>query len=154
MSKLRRLSIDNLNNLRQMYAKDRTLNSTTVNAITNALNRIRKTPELKERVEFLSLNDDWRRDGTILIRNESRVYFNTLEKAPYRSIRSSLDALDFDNEITFVCISDRFRQTLHDFLWYNGLEVRFEQGTSGYFMSKEKALAMTIERYATNITDE
>lgn len=146
MNKLTKIPFEKLQVLRQMYGENRTLNSTTVNAITNILNRIKKTTELEKRVEFLSLDDNWCRNGTFLIKNESRIYFNTLERAPYQSIRSTLDALDVDNDITFVCISDKFRTILHDFLWYNNLERIFEEGTSGYWMSNSEAKSLNIER--------
>lgn len=146
MNKLTKIPFEKLQVLRQMYGENRTLNSTTVNAITNILNRIKKTTELEKRVEFLSLDDNWCRNGTFLIKNESRIYFNTLERAPYQSVRSTLDALDVDNDITFVCISDKFRTILHDFLWYNNLKRIFEEGTSGYWMSNSEAKSLNIER--------
>lgn len=146
MNKFTKIPFEKLKVLKQMYGENRTLNSTTINAITNILNRIKKTTELEKRVEFLSLDDNWCRNGTFLIKNESRIYFNTLERAPYQSLRSTLDALDVDDDVTFVCISDKFRTLLHDFLWYNNLERIFEEGTSGYWMSNSKAKSLNIER--------
>lgn len=146
MNKFTKIPFEKLKVLKQMYGENRTLNSTTINAITNIFNRIKKTTELEKRVEFLSLDDNWCRNGTFLIKNESRIYFNTLERAPYQSLRSTLDALDVDDDVTFVCISDKFRTLLHDFLWYNNLERIFEEGTSGYWMSNSKAKSLNIER--------
>ncbi|KAG5671157.1 hypothetical protein PVAND_001370 [Polypedilum vanderplanki] len=137
MNKLTRISLQNLQALKQMYSADRVKNVVTINAITNILDRIEKTPELEERVEFLSLNDSWKQNGTLLIKNDSRIYFNSLENSPYESVKNALDEIKVKDEITFVSISDKFRPILKDFLWYNGLETTFEQGTVGYHMSKE-----------------
>lgn len=144
MSKLTRISLKNLQILKQIYSSaDRVKHAATINGITNIVNRIEKTPDLANRIEFFSLNDGWQKNGTVLIKNESRIHFNTLEMVPSNSIQSALEAIDIDNgEITFVSIADRFRGILHNFLWYNNLEVIFEQGTTGYFMSREYAKSL------------
>ncbi|KAG5671155.1 hypothetical protein PVAND_001368 [Polypedilum vanderplanki] len=139
MNKLTRISLQNLQALKQMYSADRVKNVVTINAITNILDRIEKTPELEERVEFLSLNDSWKQNGTLLIKNDSRIYFNSLENSPYESVKNALDEIKIKDEITFVSISDKFRPILKDFLWYNGLETTFEQGTCGYYISNNDA---------------
>jgi hypothetical protein len=137
MNRLTRISFKNLQVLKQIYSADRVKNVVTINAIANILDRIERQPDLAERIEFLSLNDSWRKNGTILIKNESRIYFSSLEDTPHESVKSALNEIEIGSEITFVCISDKFRGILREFLWLNNLEVTFEQGTVGYFMSRE-----------------
>ncbi|KAG5671158.1 hypothetical protein PVAND_001371 [Polypedilum vanderplanki] len=76
MNKLTRISLQNLQALKQMYSADRVKNVVTINAITNILDRIEKTPELEERVEFL-------------------------KNSPYESVKNVLDEIKVKDEITF-----------------------------------------------------
>jgi hypothetical protein len=143
MSKLTKICIENWPQLKQMFFNtNRVINSPSVVSIANILSRIQKSPNFAKKIEVLSIDDLWKSNGTYLIKNGDRVFFNTLEPPPYVTLKNALNLLPVTDELILPFVSDRFRNVVDEFGWLNGLDLLTKTGYSDFYMSKEDALKL------------
>lgn len=136
---LKKLETKSLGNLKELFAINYPKHLNTTSIIQVFIERIEKYPQWNERVDFLVNDDDsWRSNGVfILIIKRSKIYFDTLEDAPYPALKNALVALKMEENATFINISDRLRSLLLDIIRIQHLKIIHDIGTKAFLMSRE-----------------
>lgn len=131
---------NSLPNLKKLYEVDKPLHAVTTLAIRHFIERFDRKPEWEEKVKFLSLNDDWRKTGTFAMvnNNDNHIFFNTLEPWPYKSLRKTLDLLNYDQPIVFIGFRDIFRPVVFDVIRVQYLEMTFDTGTKNVYKENQE----------------
>lgn len=144
MENICKIPIDRLDHLRDIYKIAYPSHIVTCSTIQLFIDRFKKHPEWIERVSFLSLNDDWIKNGTFVMICDSRIFCNTLEPSPYESLRQALLSLELDDEMTFVHLRDELRTVIFDVIRIQYFEVISDIGTKCYLLPKESLKNMMI----------
>jgi hypothetical protein len=143
MDKLVRVSSSRLGSFLELY-KGSTwpLRAPTAALILNHINRVKKFPEFEQKTEFLSLSDEPEVDGTIIVKNGSKVYFDTLEAAPFPRLERAVNLMNFESETAFVSIRDSYRPILFNLMGTKKLEKTWGSNTRCFFRSAKFALSL------------
>lgn len=144
MEHLTKIPVEDLPTLRDLYKAEHPLHVSTFSTIQLFIERFEKHPEWVEKVCFLSLNDDWRKTGTFVMTNSSRVFFNTLEMHPFNHLRQALLLMEFNDKITFVNIRDALRPLVLDIIRIHHFEIASDIGTRSFLMPREPLLEAKI----------
>lgn len=122
---------EDLTILKNLYERDKPLHLVTTTAIGQCIDQLKKKPEWTKKVKFFSLNDNWRLTGTfaMVYTDDDQILFNTLEPAPYESLRETLEYMTYDKPMVFICFRDIFRPIVFDVIRIRHLEVAFDSGT-------------------------
>lgn len=136
---MNRLSVilkENLPNLRKLYEVERPLHVATTVALHHFIERFRKKPEWSESVTFWSFNDSWKKTGTFAMinRNDDHIFFNTLEAPPYKSLQRTLEVINYEKPMVFICFRDIFRPMVLDVIRVQNLEITFDNGTKTMYL--------------------
>lgn len=145
MARLVKISSKDLSDLRGLYKINWPLHAVTQSMIKVFIDRFKDQPEWKEKATFWSLNGEWAKDGTFIMVNGLHVFVNTLESAPFNSLKKSLDALDFDRDFIFICVRDVFRQTVFDAVRQKNFIIAFDSGMKCFYREKEFFLDLDLE---------
>lgn len=132
--------------LRNLYRSNWPLHAVSYVAIEHFIERFDKKAEWQEKVKFMTISDDWQRSGTFAMVNENdqHILFNTLEAAPYSSLRKTLELLNYDQERVFICFRDIFRPLVFDIVRVQNLEVTFDSSTRCVYLPREKLEEMKL----------
>lgn len=135
MSGLSVILKESLPNLIKLYEANKPLHAITTVAIGHFIERFNKKPEWEKKVTFLSLNN-WKETGTFAMvnTNENLIFFNTFEPWPHESLRRTLNLLNYDKPVVFVCFRDVFRSVVLDVIRVQNLEITFDSGTKNMFV--------------------
>lgn len=136
---LKKLEIKNLRNLKELYEINYPKHLNTTSTIQVFIERFERFPQYSERVEFFVNDDDsWKSNGVfILIIDGIKIYFDSLEDAPYSTLKSALMSLKMNETATFINISDRLRVLLLDIIRIRHLKIIHDIGTTAFLMQKE-----------------
>ena len=145
MEFLKKIPIDKLAQLRDLYKIAYPLHVSTCSTIQIFIDRFKQHPEWTKRVSFLSYKDDWILKGTFVMINGSRIFCNTLESFPYDSLRKALLLIEFDDITTFVNIRDIFRPIILDITRIQHFEVISDIGTRSFLMPRDVLIQQNIE---------
>lgn len=137
---------EDLPNLKKLYEVERPLHVITTVAIGHFIERFKKKPEWTEKVTFWSLNDNWKVTGTFVMinTNDDHILFNTLEPSPYESLHKTLELINYDKAMVFICFRDVFRPIVLDIIRVRNLEIIFDSGTRNFYM-EHPDIDVTIE---------
>lgn len=115
--------------LKKLYEVDRPLHVVTTVAIGHFIARFAKKPEWTNIVKFWTLNDTWKETGTFAMinSNDGHILFNTLEPHPHESLRKTVELIDYDKPMVFICFRDIFRPVLLDVIRVQNLEITFDR---------------------------
>jgi len=109
-------------------------------AITAMLKKLliqtKEFPEFNDKVELLSLNGDWERDGLFLLKTNQICYFNSLEAAPYNRVKKALNLIDYNDEVIFPLINDKFKEAVSEVANERNLEAVTDIEAVGYSVGK------------------
>lgn len=127
---------EDLPNLKKLYEAERPLHVVTTVAIGHFIERFKKKPEWSEIVTFWSLDDEWKQTGTFVMinTNDDHILFNTSEPSPYVSLHKTLQLINYDKPMVFICFRDIFRPTVLDVIRVRNLEISFDSGTRNLYM--------------------
>lgn len=141
---LKKLKIENLRNLKELFSINYPKHLNTTSIIQVFIERIEKYPQWIERVEFLVNDDDsWRTSGIfILVIDGSKIYFDSLEDAPYKELQSVLMSFKINETATFINISDRLRGLLLKIIRIKHLKIIHDIGTIAYLMPRDYLLQL------------
>lgn len=145
MEFLKKIQIDQLTKLSDLYKVDWPLHITTQSTIRLFIDRFNNHPEWVNKVDFLSFKDDWSTHGAFIMLHENRIFFNTLEPFPFNNLRRALYLLQFNEILTFVNIRDALRPVIVDVIRIHHLEVLSDIGTKCFRLPKEDLNHLTIE---------
>lgn len=132
-----RIPVEELVDLKEFYKVDWPLHILTYNNFKILIDRHRKSPKWSEKVQFLSLNGNWRTNGTFVMVNGHFIFFNTLEAKPYGEIRKALMLLSYSKLTMFIDIRNIFGSMVHDVIKTLQLEVKAETLSNCYIMPQE-----------------
>lgn len=138
---MNRLSVilkENLLILKKFYEIEKPLHVTTTVALNHFIERFRKRPEWSQLVTFLSYNDSWKKNGTFAMinRNDDHIFFNTLEESPYESLHRTLELINYDKPMVFICFRDLFRPVVLDVIRVQNLELTFDSGAKSMYLER------------------
>lgn len=111
---LKEISSNDLRQLKELYKVEWPLHIMTYNLLKNFAGRFEKDRKLREKVNFWSLDGNWRDHGTFVMTFGSMICFNTLESAPYAGITEALMLLSYRELTTFMDVRDIFRPLISD----------------------------------------
>lgn len=122
-------------NLKQLYEIEKPLHVVTTVAVGHFIERFRTKSEWTKIVTFWSLNDNWKRTGTFAMinTNDDHILFNTLEPAPYESLREVLKRLNYRKPMVFISFRDIFRSVVFDVISEKKLEILFDRSTRNLY---------------------
>lgn len=125
---LKKLSLLQLKILRDVYTQNWSKNFVTHQLLSSFIERFEKYPEWTEKVHFLSdKSENLSSDGSFVMINENKIYFDTFEAFPHFKMMKSLSCLDFEKEPKmFVNMSDKFRPFLKYFRQCHNLEETYD----------------------------
>lgn len=109
----------------------------TCGLLDHFIDRFKKLPEWEDKVQFLKLDKPEINDGTFVFINGQHVYFDTLEEAPFDTLQSVMNQLDYSEEKVFIGVRDVFRPFLDDLIRVHHLERTFDVGTRCLLMFVE-----------------
>ena len=109
----------------------------TCGLLDHFIDRFEKFPEWQKKVQFLKLDGSDINDGTFVFINGQHVYFDTLEEAPFDTLNSLMNELDYTQEKVFIGVRDAFRPFLDDLIRVHHLERTFDLGTRCLLMFVE-----------------
>lgn len=145
MQFLRKIPVNQLSKLSELYKVDWPLHITTYSTIRLFIDRFKNHPQWINKVDFLSFKDDWRTHGAFIMLHENRIFFNTLEPFPFNNLQRALCLLQFNEILTFVNIRDALRLVVEDVIRIQHLEVLSDIGTKCFRLLKEDLNQLTIE---------
>lgn len=131
MCSLLRISKEELPYLRGLYEVERPLHIITVVAISHFIEHFENKPEWDEKIDFWTSSECWKQTGTFAManKNDQHILFNTLEPWPYQSLHRTLELLNYDHKVVFICFRDIFRPVVLDVIRVRNLQITFDSGT-------------------------
>lgn len=129
------IDINDLPNLRKLYEIVKPLHAVTTVAIGHFMERFRMKPEWTKIVTFWSLNGNWKETGTFVMINayDDHILFNTLEPAPYESLRKVLELINYEKPMVFISFREIFRSVVLAVISEKNLEILFDRSTRNIF---------------------
>lgn len=117
--------------LKKLYEVDRPLHVVTTIAIGHFIQRFAKKPKWQHIVKFWCLNDNWKETGTFVMinSNDGHILFDTLEPNPHENLRRTLELVNYDKPMVFICFRDIFRPVVLGVIRVQNLEITFDSGT-------------------------
>jgi len=130
---------ESLPKLKRLYEVEKPLHVVTTVAISHFMERFNKKPEWEKKVTFCSSDDNWEKTGTFAMvnTNDNHIFFNTFEPWPHDSLRKTLELLNYDRPMVFVCFRDKFRQLLFDMIRTQNLDITFDSGSKTIYLPDE-----------------
>lgn len=135
---LKKISVDQLPVLRDMYKVHWPLHISTFSTIQLFIDRFAKHPEWIARVSFFSFDEDWKTCGVFIMNNENRIFFNTLETYPYAKLGKALVRMNFESRVSFINIRDALRPALFIAIRVHHFEVVSDIGTKSKAHAKRR----------------
>lgn len=145
MEILQKIPLEQMGQLRDIYNIGYPLHISTFSTVQMFIERFAQHPDWIDKVSFLSLGDDWRRNGTFVMIYETRIFCNTLEEYPFKSLRKLLLMIELDNLMTFVNLRDYLRSLVLDVIRIRYFEVVSDIGTTSFLMPKDALNNLIIE---------
>jgi hypothetical protein len=148
MNNLLKLSTQNLLVLKNIYKSTNwPLHVVSLCAINHFIRRFKIQPKWEEKVQFLTLNESWKKNGTFAMVNENdkHILFKTLEPWPHKTLRKTLQKLNYVDEKVFICFRDDFRSIVFDVMRICNLEITFDSGTKLVYLPREKLEKFYVE---------
>ncbi|KAG4068589.1 hypothetical protein HA402_004930 [Bradysia odoriphaga] len=131
MDSLNIIGTEDLVYLKRLYDVDKPFHVVTTVAIGHFIQRFETKPEWTNIVKFWTLNDEWKKTGTFVMinSNDGHILFDTLEPNPYENLRKTLNLINYDKPMVFICFRDIFRPLVLDVIRVQNLEITFDSGT-------------------------
>lgn len=145
MEILEKIPVESLPILKDIYKIDYPLHVVTQSTIQVFIDRIKKTPNWDNQMQFLSFENVWKTNGAFIMVQENRVFFNTLEEFPFKTLRRMLLNLELDDKVVFINIRDDLRSVIFDTIRINHFEVVSDIGSKSFLMPKEVLQTLTVE---------
>lgn len=142
MKNLLKLSRETIPKFLEIYnAASYPRHAVTCTTFKNVLIQTEKFPEFKDKIELLTLNDDWQKDGLFAIKNGQSYYLDSLEQNPFGRLKELLLNIDYSNEVFFPALRDELKPTLIDVLWLKNAEITDQNGATAYYLPRKVALS-------------
>jgi len=104
--------------------------------LKNLLIQAQAHPDYDDKIELLALNGEWKNDGLFMIKTKELHYFNSLEAAPFDRIRKALRLIDYETEVVFPSINNKFKVLIDEIVEEKILEVTMNLKTIGFAAEK------------------
>ena len=145
MEILKKIPVENLSTLRDIYKINYPLHVATQSTIQVFIDRVEKTADWENRVQFLSFENVWKTNGAFIMVQENRIFFNTLEEFPFKTLHRMLINLELEGKVVFTNIRDCLRSVIFDTIRINDFEVVSDIGTKSFLLPKEILQTFTVE---------
>lgn len=132
-----KIPTDELLELQELYKVDWPLHILTYNTFKIFINRHKKIPKWSEKIQFWSLNGDWRTNGTFVMVNDYLMFFNTLESEPHGEISKALMLIRYPKFSFFMDIRDMFWPLLRDVIKKLQLRVISNSASDCHLIPRE-----------------
>jgi hypothetical protein len=140
-----KILVDQMPKLRDFYKREWPLHIATYSTISLFYNRFLDHPQWIDRVDFLSFDNDWQTTGAFVMIQDNRVFFNTLEEFPFKTLRRLLLSIQLDDEVAFINIRDLLRPIIYDTLRIHYFEVVSDIGTKSFLMPKDVLQTLDVK---------